>query len=274
MSWVLLIGFFVIGALMGSFACCTARRQSGGLTGKLRGRRRSACASCGKQLAARDLIPILSWVGLKGKCRYCKKLIGKREVLAELGLGLAFAASYLFWPWALEGWGAWAGLIVFLVSLVTMTVLFITDLFEHELSTMLLMLNIICACAWTGIMLATNAVGANLWSRLGAVAILAGVYLALYLVSKGKKASGKKYGQLVGDGDWLLALGLAIFLGDWWLALLVLTGANALGSLVAIPMLMSGRAKTGTAIPFGPFLMVAFLVVFLMQTWLLGFAAF
>jgi prepilin signal peptidase PulO-like enzyme (type II secretory pathway) len=127
----------------------------------------------------------------------------------------------------------------------------------------------ICAILFVSTLVGAGYAALEIISRLGAVLILSGVYLALYLVSKGKKATAKKYGQLVGDGDWLLALPLAVMLGDWWLALVALTLANLLGSFVALPLLATKKAKTGSMLPLGPFLITAFWVVFLAQPLLL-----
>lgn len=73
---------------MGSFLLCQAYRivhHEKWWTG------RSHCDSCGHVLGVMDLIPILSWIGLKGKCRYCGKKIPVNSVLYELGTGILFA---------------------------------------------------------------------------------------------------------------------------------------------------------------------------------------
>ena len=75
----------VIGAVFGSFLNCAAFRIAEGKS-FLKGH--SACPVCGHELGVLDLIPIFSWVFLKGKCRYCKTKISVRYPLTEL----AFAA--------------------------------------------------------------------------------------------------------------------------------------------------------------------------------------
>src|ERR1700677_3953472 len=64
---------------------------------------RSMCPHCKHQLANRDLIPLLSWLSLKGKCRYCAKAISPQYPLVELITALLFIASYIWWPVALSG---------------------------------------------------------------------------------------------------------------------------------------------------------------------------
>ncbi len=95
----------------------------------------------------------------------------------------------------------------------------------------------------------------SLLSLLGSVAILAGVYYLLYVLSKER---------LVGGGDWLLCLAIGLLLRDWKLALVELFFANFLGSLVMLPR---GKKK----IAFGPFLVVGFVIVFTLKDWLFSF---
>lgn len=80
-----------LGAVLGSFLNCAAWRFAHNES-VLHGR--SHCALCGHTLSARDLIPIVSWVALRGRCRYCGKPVSKRYVLAEL-VGAAMAVSLL-----------------------------------------------------------------------------------------------------------------------------------------------------------------------------------
>jgi prepilin signal peptidase PulO-like enzyme (type II secretory pathway) len=58
---------------------------------------RSMCPHCHRELNAKDLIPILSWLSLKGKCRYCGKKIDDSPMV-ELIMPVLFVFSYLYWP--------------------------------------------------------------------------------------------------------------------------------------------------------------------------------
>lgn len=84
-----LAAVIVIGLCVGSYLAALSYRLPRGVRGK-----RSACPSCGHQLAARDLVPVLSWLALRGRCRYCVAPIGVRYTLIELGTALIFAALY------------------------------------------------------------------------------------------------------------------------------------------------------------------------------------
>src|SRR6185369_16739060 len=63
---------------------------------------RSECMSCHHPLAAKDLIPVFSWLYLRGKCRYCKKPIPDSPIV-ELALPALFVVSYLLWTTPLDG---------------------------------------------------------------------------------------------------------------------------------------------------------------------------
>lgn len=80
----------VIGLCVGSYLAALLYRLPRGVTGA-----RSACPSCGHTLAARDLVPVLSWLALRGRCRYCAARIGARYTLIEIGTALTFAALYI-----------------------------------------------------------------------------------------------------------------------------------------------------------------------------------
>ena len=86
---------FVIGLIFGSFANAIIYRlpQKKSIV-----KPPSACPSCEKQLAAWDLVPVLSWVFLKGRCRSCNAKISVRYPVIELICGLLFATMMYFSP--------------------------------------------------------------------------------------------------------------------------------------------------------------------------------
>lgn len=83
---------FILGSVFGSFINCFAWRITHHES-ILKGR--SHCAVCGHTLGALDLVPIFSWLFLKGKCRYCGEKISPRYMLTELFLGTAFLLCFL-----------------------------------------------------------------------------------------------------------------------------------------------------------------------------------
>ena len=93
MKILLLCLMFVLGAAMGSFLTCQARRLRLRETSHRKLGRRSVCLYCQHQLKWYENIPILSWLWLRGRCRKCGRRIGLAEFLAEVLMGLGFLLS-------------------------------------------------------------------------------------------------------------------------------------------------------------------------------------
>ncbi len=84
---------FISGAVMGSAMNCLAWRLAH--HEKWSGNNRSHCPKCGHVLGLPDLIPVFSWLFLRGRCRYCGEKISPRYVLTEIFLGLCFCGLVL-----------------------------------------------------------------------------------------------------------------------------------------------------------------------------------
>lgn len=143
---------------------------------------RSRCLSCGHQLAWYDLAPLISWVSVKGKCRYCRKPIGYMEPLIELGVAAAFILSYVFWPFGL---GTWLDLIRFTLWLIACVLMAILFVYDAKWSLLPFRINIALSVVGVAYLLTTLLISpftATQWASLGgSVAILAGLY---YLFSQ------------------------------------------------------------------------------------------
>lgn len=216
---------------------------------------RSRCLQCGHSLAWYDLLPLVSWLGTGGKCRYCKKPIGLYEPLVELSTAGLFVASYLFWPFQLAGKLDWLMLAVWLVALVLMVILFIYDKKWFILPDSINFSLAAVGAIFAGLMVLINGLdGAAVISLVGAVAIMSGIYWLLNVYSGG---------VWVGLGDVKLGVGLGLLLGRWELAFLALFLANLIGTLLVIPGLASGRLNRQSQVPFGPLLIVGTIVAVL-----------
>ena len=257
------IGFrilmFVVGAAMGSFLACQVWRLRYKATGKKSLGRRSVCLKCGKQIKWYDNIPIVSWLVLGGMCRACKKPIGWMEFAAEVLTGLAFLGISTTVSLCKTSPLYWASFGVLVLLILSLGFLAIYDAKWCELPQAVLIFSVICAIIlailqqWSMISIAGFSWGPIL-NILGAVLILGGTYLILYLLSKGK---------WVGDGDWILGVCLGLALGDAWLALITLFVANLLGCIIMAP-------QKKKKIPFGPFLVIAFVIVLVLAEPLKG----
>lgn len=211
---------------------------------------RSRCLDCGHGLVWYDLIPIVSWVSTGGTCRYCHKKIGWFELLIEAGVAAFFLASYLLWPIPLHTsldilqFGLW------LVAGVLLAILFAYDLKWSILPDNVVFPLIGIAATIASLRLINSIdVMLELINLSVAVALLSGLYLLLWQVSRG---------AWIGFGDVKLGLGLALLLGRWELAFITLLLANMIGCIIVLPGLLMGKLTRSTHIPFGPLLIAGF----------------
>jgi len=226
----------------------------------------SQCLECGHQLKWYDLIPLVSWLSLKGRCRRCRHSIGLFEPLMEIGLASAFVVSFLFWPFALETPLAIAQFGVWLASLVALTVLVAYDAKWFLLPDKITFTVVGLGLVWLVLrIIEQGEVWPALLSTVGAVGALGGLYLVLYLVSRGR---------WIGFGDVKLGLALGLLLGDWALALVALFTANLLGTLIVLPLLAAGKLKRDSHVPFGPLLIVGTLLAFLFGSYAVDWMLF
>ena len=219
---------------------------------------RSRCLSCHHKLAWYDLVPIVSWLSTKGRCRYCKKLIGYFEPLMEIGVATFFVLSFIFWPIELTTAAEIIRFTIWLISGVMLAILFAYDakwfLLPDRIVFPLIGLSIVFAAL--GLIGVSDVVPA-LISVAGAVLILSGLYLFIWVISKGK---------WIGFGDVKLGVALGLLLGQWELAFLALFLANFIGCLIVIPGLATKKLSRTTQIPFGPMLIGGFLLAALFGT--------
>lgn len=209
---------------------------------------RSRCLHCQHPLAWYDLLPLVSWVSLRGKCRYCRTKIGWFEPMIELGLAAFFLVSYLVWPVPLDSALMIAQFCVWLIAGVLLAILFAYDLKWFLLPNQIVFPLIGLGVVYAGLGLASGPLTVAAFGTLaGAVALLSGLYYLLWAVSKG---------QWIGFGDVKLGLGLALFAADWQLAFIALFAANLIGCLLVIPGMIAGKVTRTTRIPFGPLLIL------------------
>lgn len=213
---------------------------------------RSKCLDCSYTLQWYDMLPLLSWLFLGGKCRKCRKPIGWLEPLIELGVMSFFVISFAFWPHPLETGVEIARFIIWLVAGVGLSISFTYDKKWGFLPDVVAFPTIFLGAinSILVVLASGDKVGAII-STLGAVLILSGLYLAIYLVSQGK---------WIGYGDIKLGLSLALLLADWKLAFVALFTANLVGSLVVLPGMITNKLKFGSHVPFGPLLIVGFVI--------------
>lgn len=212
---------------------------------------RSMCVHCGHTLQAVDLIPILSWIGLRGKCRYCRRQISWQYPLVELTMAVLFVGSYLLWPNEITGWEI-VNFSLWLVSLVAFMSLVIYDLRWMLLPNRIIFPMYGVATAAVLSRVAQDMSFKPLLDSLAGLLVGGGIFYVLFQLSGGR---------WIGGGDVKLGFLLGVLLGDPLQSALMLFGASLLGTIFTTPLLVSGRAKRDSRIPFGPFLIIAAVLV-------------
>jgi leader peptidase (prepilin peptidase)/N-methyltransferase len=215
---------------------------------------RSMCVNCKHVLAWYDLIPIVSWLLLKGRCRYCDKPISPQYPIVELAAGLIFGLSYLFWPYELQSGGQWLLLATWLAAAVGLLALAVYDLRWMLLPNKIIYPTLLVAVAGRlGYIAAFEKRPLHailLWAV--SVAIAAGVFFVLFMLSDGK---------WIGYGDVRLGLITGTLLADPQKSLAMIFIASFIGTLVILPGLAAGKKTMASKLPYGPFLIAATAII-------------
>jgi leader peptidase (prepilin peptidase)/N-methyltransferase len=239
----MVIAFSVVyGLVVGSFLTVVVDRVPRGASIVKPG---SACGACDLRLGVVDLVPVLSWVALRGRCRRCRSSIGIEPLVLEVCCALLFALMAVHFgqewhviPFCLWSAGllalAWIDLhtqrlpreIIHVTAAVVVPLLAIAALIEGEPVRILAML-------------------------IGAVISFAVMGL-IYIASR----------RAMGDGDVRLAplLGAALGWLNPGLAPVGLFFGFVSGAVVGLVMMVAGKASRKTAVPFGPFLVLGSMV--------------
>ncbi len=227
---------------------------------------RSMCTHCKHTLAWYDLVPVLSWTLLMGRCRYCRKPIGLQYPLVELLTAIIFVLSYAFWSYDLNSAAGLGMLILWLAATVGFVALTV-----YDLRWMLLPNRIVFPLIGLGIFVSllraiqADSIAGSLLGALGGLAVAGGIFYVVFQVSNG---------TWIGGGDVKLGFAIGLFLGGPVLAFLMLFIASLLGLSVAMPGIVLKRSKLNAKLPFGPFLITATLLVMLVGQrivdWYLG----
>lgn len=246
---------FVLGLLVGSFLNSVIYRLEKGESA-LQGR--SYCPHCKHTLSWQDLVPVLSFVLLRGKCRYCSKPISFQYPLVELVTGALFVFVY-----ALVGLSLNGAYLFAIASL--LVVIFIYDLKHYLIPDKILYPAIALAGAWR--LFEVWSLGD--WGLIEIWSLVIGIlptlfFLAIYLLSRG---------AWMGFGDVKLAVFMGLFLG-WPNILVALFIAFLLGAGVGITLILARKKNLRSQVPFGPFLIMGtFLALFFgnaIVDWYLG----
>lgn len=214
-SWV------VWGAIAGSVANAVIWRLPRG-QGWWPGR--SACPHCGRTLAWWELVPVVSWLGLAGKCSRCRRPIGVRYLLVELVMA--------------AGFGLLAPINLLLVAIFWLTVVIAAIDWETRL------VNEGLVAAWAALVFVSNLGNLGNLSHLGGAAAASALIGGIWAVSRGRA---------MGWGDVEIAAVMGWWLG-WPLILPALMVAFVSGAVVGVALVVKRQVSLKSQIAFGPFL--------------------
>ncbi len=228
---------FLLGLVFGSFIAAWVSRAHHEMSIWFG---RSHCLSCQYTLQLQDLVPVLSFLILQGKCRKCETPISKHYFFTELltalifvFLGYFYQASFLFVP---------SQFIFALLASIFLIAIFVSDFLYQEIPFGMTI--------FPALMLGLLAFGLGLmdWKNMlqGAI-IAAGFFLLQYVISRGR---------WIGFGDVLLGVFIGFVLGGQK-TLLALALAYMSAACISLILLASKKIDRKTAVPFGTFLSIS-----------------
>jgi len=257
MDFILVATF---GLVFGSFFNVLADRLSYGKT--ILGR--SKCESCKHQLSWNDLIPVLSFILLKGKCRYCKKSFSIQYPLSEIFTSAVFILTWYLSNHYLLGFVR-EDIFIHMLYLATSGVLIVMlladlryQIIPDEMQVALGVIGLTKIIYISYFIAGGNYIRifTDLWSGVLSGAIVMAPLLLVFLITKGRG---------MGFGDVKLTFVMGLFLGMW-------QGLGALyigfvtGGVVGAILLLLKLGGRKTKIPFGPYLILGFyLMIFFEQ---------
>ena len=207
---------------------------------------RSHCPHCRARIRLVYLVPVLSWLALKGRCRDCSGTIAVRYPLVELCAPVLAFLAFSQWGWEFST----IPLILCLWMLLVLTVIDIeTSLLPDSLTYLLLWMGLIVS-----VLLPAHATYVSVSSAvLGA----ATGYLSFRLLYEAFRIITRK--ESMGFGDFKLAAGVGAWVGID-LLLYVVIFASILGLCVGAILVLMGRYSRSEGIPFAPFLALSAVV--------------
>jgi prepilin signal peptidase PulO-like enzyme (type II secretory pathway) len=216
-------------------------------------RGRSQCPDCGHTLAARDLVPVLSWLMLGGKCRYCHKPIQDHPVV-EVVTALAFGLSvYALNPVSLHDWvqlGFW------LLMLVMLIILAAYDARWMILPDQVMVPLIVTAVLYAAFEMMSRTPPQFVSGPLVAAFLTSGAFLLLGILTRGRA---------IGGGDVKLAFAMGLILGLKGTAVALLLAFDVAAAIGILLIILKFRTRKDQ-IPFGPFLVLGTIVAYLYTT--------
>lgn len=241
---------FIFGLAFGSFINAFVYRLNSNKT--LLGR--SECPNCKNKLKSLDLIPVFSYLFLKGKCRYCNKKISLQYPLVELSTGIIFLLTYFKIDSLFEQFDMffYIDLVLYLFVAVILIIVFIYDYKYYIIPNKVIfpaVLIVLLFLIIKGIIIGDIGF---LLPYLYSVALIFGFFLMIFLISRGKWIGA-------GDVKFGILMGLII---PWPNSIAALFLSFVIGAMVGLILIAVGRKKIKEKVPFGTFLVIGTFIAF------------
>ncbi|MEK3954133.1 prepilin peptidase [Psychrobacillus sp. FSL K6-1464] len=236
MTIVYAVLFLLYGLVFGSFFNVVGLRVP---KGESIVRPPSHCTVCDRNLTVKDLVPVFSYVFLKGKCRGCGTKIHWMYPVMELATGLLFAFAYYQLGFTLE-------LVVALLFISLLVIITVSDIAYMLIPDKILLFFLIPL-----IVLRVFEPLSTWWDSIVGAVVGFGVLFLIAIVSKGG----------MGGGDIKLFFVIGLVLG-WVPTLLTLFLASIIGTVIGVISLRRTKQGRKTPIPFGPSIAIAAIIVY------------
>jgi leader peptidase (prepilin peptidase) / N-methyltransferase len=237
--------FFILGLVLGSFANVCIYRLPAGKSIVTPG---SQCPKCGKNILWYDNIPLLSYILLRGKCRFCKAPISFRYFIVELLTGVLFLLTFL-------KFGVSPALFVYLIFVLALIIVSFIDIDTFLIPDVIVLPGILLGLIFSVLFPQIHQIQIHQITRTGSFlysleGVLLGGLVLLFLGVVGKFIFKK---EAMGGGDVKLLAMIGAFLG-WKCVLLSLFFGSLLGTVVSLSLIVAGKKKIEEYVPFGPYL--------------------
>lgn len=248
MDFIILAFAFILGLIVGSFLNVVVLRlpKHKSILG------RSQCPHCHYQLQPKDLVPVFSYLFLRGRCRNCRAVISPRYILIELCTGLLFAGAFWFYGAPLSA-SDYITLLYMLVSISIAVVVFVIDLEHYLILDKVVIASSVCLLVllvlhdtldFQGFL--DSATFSGLLGALIGVVLIGGIWFF---------TRGRAMG--FGDVKYMIPFGLSLGFPNVIVGLFL---AFTLGALAALPLLFLGNKTLKSKVPFGTFLSVSLVI--------------
>ncbi|MFA6919171.1 MAG: prepilin peptidase [Patescibacteria group bacterium] len=241
------VWIFVGGLLVGSFlnvVICRLGTKDSIVWG------RSHCPNCQAKLSAGELIPVLSYLIQKGKCKHCQNKISVQYLLVEVATALIFVI--IFWnAWIHFGViPEWKVILIILRDWVFAS--FLIVIFVYDFKNQLI-LDRVTIPAMVLALIINLVLGVSIWSLLLGALVAFGFFFLQFVVSGGR---------WIGGGDLRLGALMGLMLG-WSGTLVALLLAYVIGAVFSLGLIAVKRKKMDSQIAFGTFLSLGTIIVLL-----------